>query len=232
MNRLRSRPVRPTAAALGALAVAAVLFAIATLAVALAPTDVPGPVTGTVPDPREPVRCRLAEPREGLPRQEDGATARQAVPLTTRLLHDCPHEYDAGLVVLRGEIVGPPLVGADGGAWTQLDDGPAADPARSGPAPVAPNQSIGLYLPPREAAALGPDPGGRALRRGASITVEGMFHRVDPERGELMVVRARRVLDVSPPGALAAPSNPALVPVAGVSALLGVAGVLAAWRRR
>jgi hypothetical protein len=216
MSPLRTRPVGPLAAAIGALVAALVLFAVASLAEALRPQwEGDAEELSEAPDPRHPVRCAAQAPREGEPRDEESTGGGLTV-VSTRELRECSHVFDGRLVRVSGEVVGP-LLRRPHGVWAQLNDGPYAVGAV--PGDLGPNQSIGLFLRNGAADAVRT---GAGRHRGDRLDVVGTFHRVDPSLGESAVVRAHQVVLAEPGGPSPAPPRPGLPLVAGAFAALAL----------
>jgi hypothetical protein len=159
-------------------------------------------------DPRAPIVCDQAPPREGqeresptddsdtavTPGQNTGTQEGPRVPtgglVSSNLLYDCPQSFDGRRVTYEGEVVGAVLE-RDGGAWVQLNDDVYAGIA--GPLPAhrdyrGGNAGVGVFVPQEAVDDIawvgGPDTLGDVLR------VVGTFHRVDPVSADVAVIRA------------------------------------------
>ena len=195
----RRRPVRRSRVLLGALVALAALAGIVALAEGLRhPLPSGGPVVAERPDdpaadPRTEVVCPEPVPREDVGR--DGRALGpepEPVAVTSTELYDCPASWEGRRVAYQGEAIGGVLT-RDAGAWVQVNDDVYAGAA--GPLPAhrdyrGGNSGIGVFVPQELAEEISAV--GGPQQRGDRVAVEGRFHRVDADSGEVAVIRAER----------------------------------------
>lgn len=215
------RGVSRPRALLGLLVLLSVLAGIVAATEALrrpGPTP-PIPDVGADPgDPRETVDCPSAlVGGDSTPRDRD------PVPVASGDLYACPSTFDNALVTFEGEVVGA-VMGRGDGAWTQLNDDAYANAL--GPLPGhrdyrGSNAGVGVHLP--EDVAERVERVGGPTGRGDVLRVEGTFHRVDEDSGEVAVIRAASGEVVEPGAPTRQPSLPARRAAAVAAALAAVA---------
>ena len=188
-------------------------------------------------DPRLPILCEDALPREGQQREsaeepdtdtQDTTPIRTAgIAVTSSQLYDCPETYAGATVRYTGEVIGAVLE-RDGGAWVQLNDDIYAD--IRGPLPAhrdyrGGNAGVGVFIPPDLANQI--DWVGGPSTRGDRLTVTGTFERVDPQSLEVAVIRADSG-EVQQPGGLFVQQNLPARRVLGIAlALVAVCATVA-----
>lgn len=145
-------------------------------------------------DPRLPIDCGQALPREGQERGDatDPESTAQVVgrEVSSSQLYDCPETYDGATVRYTGEVIGA-VLDRSGGAWVQLNDDiyggvrgplPAHRDYRGG------NAGIGVFIPSDLAAQI--EWIGGPSSRGDQLRITGTFERVDDASAEVAVIRA------------------------------------------
>lgn len=106
-------------------------------------------------------------------------------------------ELDGEVISVRGELVGDFGRRDDGWTWTQLNgDGYVDAPIREGGIPQGSNTGIGVRIPTRFMADLGP-PGGYRYR-GPIVRVEGEWRYHDPERQGESYLQVESLVVVEP----------------------------------
>lgn len=142
------------------------------------------------------------------------ASAATSASLTLNDLVEKAGELDGREVTVSGEAVGDILL-RKGYGWVNLNDG---------------TNAIGVRAPLDILAAI--KHAGRFGVRGDVVRVTGRFHRVDPESGGELDIRATSIEVIHPGGPAPVPVSPARVALAAVAlATAGAAGGLW-WRRR
>jgi hypothetical protein len=219
------RPVRRRAVALAVLVAVAVVAGVVEL---LEAQTTPGPARrdpADVASPSPEPTPGAVQPEGGCPVSPEGGGPADV--LSSRLV-DCPDGWDGRMVRIRGEVVGPRLA-RGGEVWLQVDDDVHAGTGRAAARPhLRGNGGIGVALPAdlaRAVSAVG-GPG----RRGDLVEVVGRFRRVDPDTGEVAVLRASDLEVQRRGGPVGRPTPAGRVPAA-VAALLGAA-VAVVLRRR
>jgi len=149
--------------------------------------------------------------------------------VTSTAVNDCPEHFDGHVVQFAGEVIGD-VLRRDGGAWVLMNDDRYA--LETGPLPShrdfgGSNSGLSVWLPD-ELVELVDAPGGPGVR-GTVLAVSGVLHRVDPDDGGGLTVRAGRGTVLAE--AVAVP-NPVHRPqaIVAVLAALGAAAALAAER--
>jgi hypothetical protein len=103
----------------------------------------------------------------------------QVTPLDELLEDPAAH---AGEIIVRGELVGDFGFRDDGWVWAQLNDDPYVDaPVLEGGALSGANTGIGVRLP--HDMIEGIDRPGGYRYRGPVVTITGVWHHHDPDRG-------------------------------------------------
>lgn len=227
----RRRPVSPRA--MGQVLVAVALVLLVMVGITWLQRSAPG-VIGTplpaiaegLPDV-EVVTCERT-----LPEADDQDPEFIAGPvglITSASATSCPRRFEGRVVGYVGEVVGE-VLHREGGAWVQVNDDAYA--LKVGPLPAhrefaGTNSGLAVWLP-GDLHTVVERPGRRGLR-GDVIAVEGVFHRVDPDDGGGLTIRATSASRVAPAQSIEQPLHVPQAIAALVGALLAIGAV---WRER
>lgn len=177
-----------------------VIAAVAVAVVALkrdTPTEGHSYLVEGAPDPDDPasgiVTCERTLP--DVPTQPTGASATRTVAgrVTSTEVIECPDNFDGLLVVYVGEVIGD-VLRRDGGAWVLMNDDVYAlevGPVRTNGEYRGYNSGLSVWVPD-EYVDLIDHPGGPRWR-GDVLEVQGIVHRVDPDDGGGLTIRATDV---------------------------------------
>lgn len=226
MSGLRPDPARDPRAVVQLLVAVLAVVLVSALIVQLrrsAPTAELDLIVGAATDPaREPVTCQRRLP--------DATRVTGQLPppvgrVTSTEVVDCPDHFDGQVVEFVGEVIGPVLQ-RDGGAWVLLNDDVYA--LEVGPLPAhqnygGGNTGLSVWLPDALVDLVG-DTGGPNTR-GTVLQVSGVIHRVDPDDGGGLTLRAFDGQVLAPATTIPEPVHGAQVAVAAVLAAAALAVV-------
>jgi hypothetical protein len=192
------RRYQPSAAAVRQAVVVIVLIALAAwLVVHLARTPPTGELAEPVPGLADPViHLSCGDP---LPPARPGIAEHEPVGRAiSGEVMDCPREFDQHVVEYIGEVVGDVLRRRNG-AWVLMNDdayGLEVGPLALHREPRGTNSGLPVWLPnPYPDLVESP---GRAGVRGDVLRVVGVLHRVDPDDGGGLTIRATSAEVVAP----------------------------------